>query len=203
MVAGKTLLLITRVHRCTADQSLPVAQIFTSSDGGGSWLKHGPALEGSEIDYAYSDSNGGVWLAGLHTAEGPGLDPFLLVPEVNALEWSLHTIYDGPAELRGMAAEEHGRLSAWIRHVDLSDADWGGPIYRHVSVDGGRTWTVAGRSKGPAASKPGRFVQVGMRSGSWRVSERGDGGFEVQRRSGGAWETVSRFPWHDCGDAKR
>src|SRR2546423_809622 len=73
------LILFADVHGCGPEQALPVAQIFVSTDGGQTWVKRGPAIPGSEFEYVQAASDG-VWIAGLHTAEGPGIDPFLLAP---------------------------------------------------------------------------------------------------------------------------
>jgi len=61
-------------------------------------------------------------VAGLHTAEGPGIDPFLLVPtDAASSDWRLRTISEGPAELRGLARAGVSAIFAWIHRVDIHD----------------------------------------------------------------------------------
>jgi hypothetical protein len=39
---------------------------------------------------------------------------------------------------------------------------------------------------------------IGRRTRQWRISDRRDGGFDVQRRVGKLWRTTAEFPWRAC-----
>jgi len=43
-----------------------------------------------------------------------------------------------------------------------------------------------------------RFARIGRRSGSWRVVDRKDGGFDLQHREKRGWQAVKEFPWTSC-----
>jgi hypothetical protein len=112
---GRAVYVFVDVHRCSAEPSLPAAQILESPDDGKTWELTGARLEGSEFQLAQASPEG-VWVAGLHIAEGPGIDPFLLAPVVPAdprEPWVLHPITSGPSELvkgRAGRAKESPRL---------------------------------------------------------------------------------------------
>lgn len=197
LLAGDTLLLFAVVKTCGPEQGPPMAQIFASTDEGKTWVKRGPALEGSEFQYAAAGPDG-VWVAGLHTAEGPGIDPFVLAPEAApATGWTVRRIYEGPAELLAVARTRPGQLSALVKHIDIHDERWRGPRYLHRSEDDGRTWKAVGPTKATAPAR-GRFGKIGKRTPQWRITDRRDGGFDVQRRVGKLWQTTAEFPWRAC-----
>jgi hypothetical protein len=203
---GRAVYVFVDVHRCSAEPSLPAAQILESLDDGKTWERTGPRLEGSEFQLAQASPEG-VWVAGLHIAEGPGIDPFLLAPVVPAdprKPWVLHPITSGPSELVKVEKAGPRSLRAWIRRVDHADAIRNGPPRAAVvfsSDDGGRSWS-AGRGAGSSA--PGqfrKFAPITERSGAWRIVDRSDGGFDVRRREAtGTWRTVGEFPWSPCDE---
>jgi hypothetical protein len=39
---------------------------------------------------------------------------------------------------------------------------------------------------------------VAVRTPRWRITDRGDGGFDIQRRAGKSWQTTAQFPWRAC-----
>ncbi len=71
----------------------------------------------------------------------------------------------------------------------------GGP-QAYVSHDGGRTWSAAPRAE--AGKGTAKLARVSARSGVWRLIDRKDGGFELQKRDGKRWSTVKPFPWTPC-----
>jgi hypothetical protein len=192
-------ILFAEIRHCSAEPQLPAAQIFVSTDDGKSWSKRGPEIDGSEFEYAYK-TGAALWIVGLHTAEGPGIDPFILVPAPSPFTWERHAIYDGPAELKAVRFGGRGHLSALVRHINVHDENGGGPIYRHESVDGGRSWKSEGRAKAALSSAGKNFAKITKRDSDWRIRDRADGGFDVQHRLGrqAAWRTMSEFPWQAC-----
>jgi hypothetical protein len=192
------LILLADVHGCGSEKEPPVAQIFVSSDGGQTWVKRGPAIPGSELEYALVAPDG-IWIAGLHTAEGPGVDPFFLVPTTeSALDWRLHPISEGPSELRGVGRAAPKEFIAWVRPVDVhekspprSDVAW-------RSQDGGETWKADAPGRKPPVAAVKKFRPVTTRSGAYRIVDRKDGGFDLQRHGPGGWQLVKTFPWAAC-----
>jgi hypothetical protein len=201
---GDAVFLFADVESCGSEPELPAAQIFVSTDAAKTWQKHGPALEGSEFEFFHA-TWAGVWLAGIHTAEGPGIDPFILVPSEAPHEWMRYTIYEGPAALLGVTLEKGGTLLAWVRHIDVHQPQWPGVLYLHRSTDGGRSWKTSGPVKAVSSQSGAKFERIGRRSGAWRLSVLEDGGFSIQHRNNtkGGWEDRSRFPRHDCGGSGR
>jgi hypothetical protein len=190
---------VQKVPSCSVQSQPAAAQIYVSTNAGKTWTKRGPELEGSQFEYAY-ESGGKLWVAGEHTAEGPSIDPFVLVPGEAPSEWVLHTIYKGPSELEGVAFQENGELVAWVRHVNINADNLPGTTYIHKSSDGGRTWKTVGQVKG-LSNQPGRrFRKIEKQSATWQVVDQGDRGFIVQQRQGEqtAWKTVSQFPLYSC-----
>jgi hypothetical protein len=199
ILPGSTMVLFAEVRSCRPTQAPPFAQLFVSTDEGKTWVKRGPAVEGSEFQYA-ANSSEGVWVAGLHTMEGPGIDPFVLVPggdPAGSPEWTLSRIYQGPAELQSVLRAKPGELSASIKHIDVGSQRWQGQIHLHQSHDGGLTWTAVGPAKGSVATR-GKFAKLSKDGPIWRIADRKDRGFDVQRRTGQLWHTVSAFPWQAC-----
>ena len=190
---------VQKVPDCNAQSQPAIARIYVSTDTGETWTKRGPELEGSQFEYAY-ERGGELWVAGEHTAEGPSIDPFVLVPGEAPSEWVVHKIYEGPSELEGIAFQETGELVAWVRHINVQADNLPGTTYIHKSSDGGRTWKTVGQVKG-LSNQPGRkFLKVKKQSKAWRVVDQGDRGFTVQHRQGEqeAWKTVSQFHLYPC-----
>ncbi|HET9792010.1 MAG TPA: hypothetical protein VFR08_11955, partial [Candidatus Angelobacter sp.] len=135
-----TIVLVARFDQCGGPYR-PV-QSIVSTDGGNTWAAEGPRLEGSDLFFILSDGDE-LLLGGQYYAEGPTSSPFLLVYGLEKHEWSQSDIYDGAAELLGMAREkETGHLLAWVRHIDVQSEDYSGPIFLHESVDRGKTWDL-------------------------------------------------------------
>lgn len=191
---GKTVLLFTKVRPCTEETEIPSAQILVSIDGGQSWTKRGPRIEGSDFEFLY-ERNGHVWIAGFHTAEF-GADPFILVPTKSSLRWNRYTIYEGPSILERIAFQKNGQLIARVRRINTSDENW--KEYIHKSVDGGRTWRLVGPATKRGHELGVAFKRIESKTPTWRILEAGDGGFAVQHHEHGSWRTVSSFPSTPC-----
>lgn len=189
LVAGQVLFLFGEVHRCGGEQTLPEAQSFVSTDGGQSWQKRGPALSGSEILFARAAGQE-LLAAGEHTAEGPATDPFVIGADGQA-----HTIADGPGELLGVTASGQ-ELTARVRASGAHGQRKPAAKQTYVSHDGGRTWSAA--AAGARIPGGSALPRVSSHSGGWRLVDRKDGGFELQKRDGRAWTTVRPFPWTAC-----
>src|SRR5262249_24373164 len=197
----KAIILFTRA-RCANYPTPGTAQLMVSTDGGRSWKKSGPALDGYEFTSVYQ-RDGKVWILGEHTAEGPAIDPFLFLPTDSPSRWNMKTIYWGSEELQRVASGEQGEFLAWIRHLELTYDGWAGPTYVHQSLDDGRTWKVLGRaSKTKVKAKAPGSVDLGiLKNPTWRVLNHSLGhGFRVQHRESPAfpWRTVAHFPGHPC-----
>ena len=190
---------VQKVTNCDSQSPLAAAQIYVSMDAGKTWTKRGPELGGSRFEYAY-ESGGRLWVAGEHTAEGPGINPFLLVPGEKPFVWLLRTIYPGPSDLEGLAFQKNGALVAWIRHINVHRDNWPGATYIHESSDEGRTWKTVGQLKG-LSERPGRkFSKIEKQIVAWQVVDLGDRGFVVQHQEGksATWQSVSQFAFHPC-----
>ena len=199
---GETVVLFAHVYPCPPDELPPpgAAQLFVSEDGGKSWGKRGPQLDGSVFEYIY-EAKGRVWIVGEHTAEGPASEPFILVPDESGLGWSVHVIYEDAAELESIVVQNNGDFGAWIRHLKLHDNGWTGPLYLHKSSDGGRTWRLVGRTNNAPANQAAGFKKIETQTATWRVADQGNGVSVVERRTDehSAWKTVYRFPPNVCG----
>lgn len=197
VVQGDAVFFFAEVEGC--DAPLPAAQVFASSDGGKTWQKRGPALEGSEFEFSQPAPNG-LWLAGIHIAEGPGIDPFIWIPGERPYEWVQSTIYEGPASLEDIARLPDGSLLAWVRHIDIHRPEWSGTLYVHRSVDGGRSWKVSATGKATSRNPGFKFRKIRKQSGNWRLADQKNG-VSIQHRKNhdGVWEDVSQFPQQECG----
>ena len=199
LARGNVLFLFTRVEGCLGEQA---AQIFLSEDGGKTWAKQGPSLGGSDF-YSILDTGTELWIAGQHTAEGPGTDPFLLKYSANQPVWDLQQIYEGAAELLGSALQNDGKtIWAWVRHVQFSSPKWTGPIYLHKSMDRGRTWSAVKKVRRvpTSASHLSFFQEIKNQSGDWRISGLGEFGHAIEhQRSDQTWHVISEFPMFHCG----
>jgi hypothetical protein len=198
LARGDAVVLFTQVSQCAtvSEPAVPAAQIFVSTDGGKTWSKKGPALEGKEFQYVY-DTAAGLWVAGMHTLEGPA-DPFLLVPSKAPFEWNIHVIYEGSAALGRLAFGENRELLARIIHVDLvNDRERG---YLHASSDGGRSWRMVGRAKRDYPKGLREFAEIAKQTAKWRVVDGDDGGSRIEHRAGKRepWRTVSEFVAPSC-----
>jgi len=209
ILAHGDLLLFAALFSCRDQGAAPVAQVFVSRDEGKSWIKEGPAIDRGDFEYAFADADG-VWAAGRLAAMGPRVDPFILIPRAPSpaigaaatppAPWALTTIFVGPAELQGLGREKNGDLLAWIRHPDAHVEHTWGPVVLHRSSDRGQTWSepAPGASSKKAAGSAKKFDKLSKQSGAWRINKRQDGGFDVQRKTGKAWQTVKEFPWQQC-----
>jgi hypothetical protein len=198
LAQGDAVFLFAQVSHCAtlSDPGVPAAQIFVSIDGGRTWSKKGPELEGNEFKYAY-DTKTGLWVAGLHTAEDVA-DPFILVPGKAPFEWDLRTIYDGPSALGRLAFLRNGDLLARIIHIDHQTGK--GRLYLHASSDGGRSWRTVGRAKQEFPKGLREFAEIAKQTADWRIVDRDDSGFAVEHRAGARkpWQTMSAFPVQRC-----
>jgi len=196
LVRADAVLLFADVKGCGSEPQIPSAEVLVSTDGGKTWQKHGPALEGSEFEFLH-ETPSGVWLAGIHVAEGPGTDPFIWVPAVEPYQWTHYAIYEGPSALQAIAVQSDGSLLAWVRHIDVHRPEWPGTVYVHRSPDG-RSWTTA-KHREPTSEKLGtKFEKIQPKNRNWRLTDWGDGSFSVQRKSDdGKWQDVHLFP--ACG----
>ena len=186
--------LFTEVHPCTVERTLPSAQVFVSTDAGKTFSKRGPALEGSAFEFAQAAADGQLWVVGLYTAEGPGIDPFVLVPAAGAENLAVRPVREGPSELMNAARLRSGELLVWLRDIDGPGVGPASGKHIYKSVDQGVTWHESPRL--PASSLM-HFSKLGNRSGHWRIVERPDGGFEVQHLTK-TWQSVTSFPWKSC-----
>lgn len=187
-----TIVLVARFDQCGGPYR-PV-QSIVSTDGGNTWAAEGPRLEGSDLFFILSDGDE-LLLGGQYYAEGPTSSPFLLVYGLEKHEWSQSDIYDGAAELLGMAREkETGHLLAWVRHIDVQSEDYSGPIFLHESVDRGKTWDLIKDVTHVPTSIPGMnfFRELPQRSGKWRVSH--DGNAVEQLKDDGEWDRSVKLP---------
>ena len=192
------VVLFAGVSHCAtvSDPRVPAAQIFVSTDGGKTWSKKGPALEGNQFRYAY-DTSAGLWVAGLHTLED-GADPFVLAPGKEPYQWDLRPIYDGASDLGLVAFRKDGELLAWVHHHDLVNDKW--QTYLHASADGGRSWRTVGHAKRAHEKGLREFAEIRKRTPQWRIVSHDDGGFAVEHRRGAQAprRTVSEFPVQGC-----
>lgn len=199
LVAGAALYLFADVHTCGEEQSLPAAQIYVSTDDGKTWGKRGPSLTGSEFQYAQVDG-GALWAAGLHTAEGPAIDPFVLVPTAGAVPfaWTVRTIREGPAELMEVARAGPPDLYAWVRPTDAQGDRPRKASLLYASHDRGLSWSAAKNVPAKHRSALQKLSRITTRSGPWRIVDRQDGGFDLQRLEAAGWKVVRQFPWAAC-----
>lgn len=198
LARGDAVFLFAEVSHCAtlADPAVPAAQIFISTDGGRTWSRKGPEIEGNEFKYALG-TEAGLWVAGVHTAEDVA-DPFVLAPGKAPFEWELHTIYDGPADLGVVAFRRNGDLLAWVHHHDHGTDKW--RTYLHASSDGGRSWKTVGRAKRDFPKGLREFAEITKQTAEWRIVDRDDGGFAIEHRAGARkpWQTMSAFPVQRC-----
>jgi photosystem II stability/assembly factor-like uncharacterized protein len=200
---GNAVILFTKVSAldCMEPQA-DAAQIFVSTDQGKTWTKRGPAIDGSEFQYVLG-TGGKLWVVGIHIAEGPAIDPFILAPVGAAYAWRLRRIYSDPSWLQGVAFRGKSTLIAWVSHVSLEAEDWTtGPTYAYESVNGGVSWKRTHRVKSVPKREPSlRFFQkISKQSGDWMTVDLDEGGFVVKHRDGpkAPWKTVSEFHTPDC-----
>jgi hypothetical protein len=187
-----TIVLVARFDKCGGPYR-PV-QSIVSTDGGNTWAADGPQFNG--IDLLFMLSEGAeLLIGGQYYAEGPTSSPFLLVYDLEKHEWSQSDIFDGSAELLGMAREkETGHLLAWVRHIDMESENDSGSIFLHESVDGGKTWGLIKDVAHVPTSMPGMnfFSELPQRSEKWRVSPDGNA---IEHLTGdGKWHRSVKLP---------
>ena len=189
---GDLVILFARLDKCGAPYR-PV-QPLVSTDGGKTWGVTGPLLESSDLEY-FLDTSSELFTAGEDIAEGPAHDPFLLIYRATDNAWQQSEIYDQASELLGIAQEaKTGRFLAWVRHLELKNDDWSGPVFLHQSLDGGKTWSVVRKVRRVPRTAPGlRFFREHLdQSGAWRLTKTGS---RVERRQDdGKWHLVTLLP---------
>ena len=200
--SGEVIVLFAEVSSCPPNELPPpgAAQVLVSKDGGKHWEKSGQQFEGSILEYTH-ETGANLWIVGEHTAEGPASSPFILIPTGTGLDWKQKIIYEGNAELEGIAKRDNGDFVAWIRHLDLHGEGWTGPLYLHRSSDGGHTWHVVGRTKKTPDGPGAGFKKIEKQNSNWRVTDAGDDGSAVEFRADehSSWREVYRFLVSDCG----
>lgn len=189
---GDLVILFARFNNCGAPYR-PV-QPLVSTDGGKTWGVIGPLLESSDLEY-FLDTGSELFIAGEDIAEGPAHSPFLLVYRATDNAWQQSEIYDQASELLGIAHDaKTGKLLAWVRHLELKNYDWSGPVFLHRSLDGGKTWSVVRKVRRVPRIAPGlHFFRENLnQSGSWRLTKTGS---RVERRQDdGKWHLVTLLP---------
>jgi hypothetical protein len=189
---GDLVILFARLRNCGAPYR-PV-QPLVSKDGGKTWDVTGPRLESSDLKY-FLDTRSELFIAGEDIAEGPASSPFLLVYRATDNDWQQSEIYDQASELLGIALEaKTGKFLAWVRHLELKNGDWSGPIFLHRSLDRGKTWSVVRKVRRVPRTEPGlRFCWEHLdQSGSWRLTRTGS---RAERREDhGKWHLVTILP---------
>lgn len=194
IAVGERVYLLAETRLCAAAGSLPKAQIFVSDSDGQKFRKVGPSIEGSKIEF-YLSRNDRLWLAGIHTAEGPSIDPFLLVPLRELDRWHIAKIYSGPSDLKAVAIRDSRHFRASIQAIDRH-TDSRGPEFDYLSSDGGQTWRRK-RAEHHAATRA-EFQRLETESSKWRIIDLEDGGFAVQKRMNTTWKTTSEFALRQC-----
>ena len=196
---GRLLLFTEHRYPCAFEDPHPdPVRMFVSTDGGRTWKKGGPGLDGDKYKFL-SQKDGKVWIVGEHTAEGPDMDPFIFVPSETGDHWQMRTIYQGNAALDHMAWGSKGELFAWIEYARLSDLTYG-PAYIYQSLDGGRTWKTLDRASRHKVEVAEEFKKISAHMDPlWRVVNR-TGGAAVQHRESEAapWKTVWQSPSPPC-----
>jgi hypothetical protein len=197
-----TILLFTQITQqppCTFYVPPGMAMLLVSTDAGRTWKRRGPWLEGYRFTFL-DQRDGRVWVTGEHTAEGPSVDPFILVPTVTGDNWQFHRIYEGPATIERIAWGNNGELIAWIREI-VTSLLTEGPVYIHHSLDGGKTWKQLGLARRHKVAVGAEFRPITTHMTTLcRVINLTRGGFIVQRRESESspWKTVSRFSRWRC-----
>lgn len=197
-------LILVYAYGCQGKESEESGEVLLSSDRGKSWRSVLKDARRSNLLYVSDPAKDDLWFAGHEYEEGPASDPFVLVPRTGAEGWEIHRIYDGAAELDGVAQTDPQHLVAWVRHLRLTDKGWVGPEYVHDSADGGRTWKQIGLAADYHGPRRGAgFTKIQKKADNWRLQdiEEKPGGFIVERSSdkGRTWGTIATFPMRPCG----
>ncbi len=193
---GENVMVIGAVQGCDG----PYAPMHTmvSSDGGLTWQPTGPRTVGLSRDFVL-DTGKELLIAGENIIEGPAHDPFLLVYRYGAEQWDEFEILGGSTELSALALEtKTGRLLAWIRHLELSDDGWTGPLFLHESMDGGKSWREVKKVARVPASRTGLrfFERFADEQGPWRIVSN-ESASRMEKRDDERWKPVE-LPMMDC-----
>jgi hypothetical protein len=89
-------------------------------------------------------------------------------------------------------------LLARIHRVDIHEKPIAKPDVTFHSDDRGDTWKAQDERAPSPSSRMQRFARIGRRSGSWRIVDRKDGGFDLQHREKRGWQAMKEFPWTSC-----
>jgi len=88
-----------------------------------------------------------------------------------------------------------GFSKMWLWDVD--SLDWKHLGNTHAifhSDDRGETWKAEDDGAPSPSSRIQRFVRIGTRSGTWRIVDRKDGGFDLQHHEKRGWQAVKDSP---------
>lgn len=193
---GDSVMVIGAVQGCQGAYD-PV-QAMVSRDEGKTWQITGPRTVGLSRDFVL-DTGTELLIAGENIIEGPAHEPFLHVYRYAAEQWDEFEILGGSTELSALALEtKTGRLLAWIRHLELSDDGWTGPLFLHESVDGGKSWREVKKVARVPASRPGLrfFLRFADEQGPWRIV-RTESASRLERREDAAWKAIE-LPMMAC-----
>ena len=186
---GENVMVIGAVQGC--DGPYNPMQAMVSPDGGKTWQVTGTRTVGLSRDFVL-DTGSELLIAGENIIEGPAHDPFLWVYRYSAERWDEFEILGGSTELSALALEtKTGRLLAWIRHLELSDDGWTGPLFLHESVDGGKSWREVKKVARVTAPRPGLkfFQRFADQQGAWRII-RDEQMSRLEVRDAEQWKTV-------------
>ena len=188
-VWGDSVMVLGAVQGCQG--AYDPMQAMVSRDEGKTWHATGPHTVGLSRDFVL-DTGTELLIAGENIIEGPAHEPFLHVYRYAVEQWDEFEILSGSTELSALALEtKTGRLLAWIRHVELSDDGWSGPLFLHESVDGGKSWREVKKVARVPASRAGLqfFQRFADQRGPWRIV-RDEHSARLERTDNKQWRTV-------------
>ncbi len=192
-----SILVFTTFRPCGKGADEDVGRILESRDRGKSWNVVVTDNNGELYRFSYEFPRGVIWVAGVVYREGPTSSPFVLVRANSTEPWHRYRIYDGPAELEGIAMDATHRFHASVRHLSLGDNGWTGPVFVYEGDEMGRRWTV---SKKPIPSTSTGFQRIELTDGDWRITDAESNNPTVEhKQSGASWQTAStlRSPCSD------